>query len=127
VESSEHAQACLDVRTTELAVGDDRFLIVSYAVPRWHLPRELTRAERDVVQAVLEGASRGDIARRRGTSSRTIANLLANAFRKLGVQSKIELAAKLASCGALTPEAAGRLVSSAERTPNKQPWTDGQA
>jgi DNA-binding CsgD family transcriptional regulator len=95
VESSEDTPTCLEVRTAELTVGDDRFLVLSYALPRWQLPRELTRAERDVVQAVLEGASRSEIARRRGTSSRTIANLLANAFRKLGVQSKIELAAKL--------------------------------
>lgn len=98
-----------NVRIAQLTLDDDRFVLVSYPLPRWQLPDELTRAEREVVQAVLEGASRSEVAQRRGTSSRTIANLLANAFRKLGVQSKMELAAKLASAGGATlPEASQR-------------------
>ena len=93
------------VRTAELEIGDDRFLVVSYALPRWQLPDELTASERDVVLRVLHGASRNEIAERRGSSPRTIANLLASAFRKLGVQSKIELAAKLASAALPLPAA----------------------
>ncbi|MFW6050714.1 MAG: response regulator transcription factor [Myxococcota bacterium] len=52
----------------------------------------LTRAEQDVVAHLLEGASNAEIARRRGTSPRTVANQLACVFRKLGVSSRQEVA-----------------------------------
>ena len=56
------------------------------------LPEGLTEAERDIVDRVLEGHSNAEIARARGTSARTVANQLAGVFRKLGVQSRSELA-----------------------------------
>src|SRR5437868_2758062 len=56
----------------------------------------LTEAERDVVRRAMEGRSNAEIARARGTAVRTVANLLARSFRKLGVASRRELAAKLA-------------------------------
>jgi DNA-binding NarL/FixJ family response regulator len=52
----------------------------------------LSRAEREVVQLMLQGESNGAIAFRRGTSVRTIANQLSAAYRKLGVGSRAELA-----------------------------------
>lgn len=55
----------------------------------------LTEAERLVVQAVLDGRSNAAIAKARGVSPRTVANQLACAFRKLGVTSRTELAARL--------------------------------
>jgi DNA-binding CsgD family transcriptional regulator len=56
----------------------------------------LTDAERDVVRRALAGISNAEIARARKTSARTVANLLARSYRKLGVSSRRELAAKLA-------------------------------
>lgn len=53
----------------------------------------LTTAEREVVDAALTGKSTALIAQERGSSPRTIANLLARAYRKLGVRSRFELAA----------------------------------
>jgi len=44
---------------------------------------------------VLEGQSTASVAQARGTSPRTIANQIATIFRKLGVSSRAELAAKL--------------------------------
>ena len=43
---------------------------------------------------VLAGLANAAIARRRGTSARTVANQVASIFRKLGVQSRAELAAR---------------------------------
>ncbi|HEY4243297.1 MAG TPA: helix-turn-helix transcriptional regulator [Kofleriaceae bacterium] len=54
----------------------------------------LTAAERQVTLAVLSGLSNAEVARMRGSSPRTIANQLATIFKKLGVHSRSELAAR---------------------------------
>jgi DNA-binding CsgD family transcriptional regulator len=55
----------------------------------------MTRAEREIAAHVMNGHSNASIARRRGTSSRTVANQLAALYRKLRVGSRTELAARL--------------------------------
>jgi DNA-binding CsgD family transcriptional regulator len=45
-------------------------------------------------EQALRGRSNADIARVRGSSPRTVANLLARTFRKLKVRSRAELAAR---------------------------------
>jgi DNA-binding CsgD family transcriptional regulator len=72
--------------------------ILSYPAARPELER-LTAAERAVVQRALAGASNAEIARARRTSVRTIANQLSSAYRRLGVKSRRELAARLAASG----------------------------
>lgn len=59
------------------------------------LPPTLSRTEREVVIAALTGASNRQIAERRGVAAQTIANQLRSAFKKLGVNSRGELAARL--------------------------------
>lgn len=61
----------------------------------------LTVTEREVVWAVLLGRSNAEIARDRGRSARTVANQLAAIYRKLGVRSRAELAARLAEWSGL--------------------------
>jgi DNA-binding CsgD family transcriptional regulator len=51
------------------------------------------------VLATLNGATQQQIAESRGVSPRTIANQLAVAYRKVGVASRMELAAKLSRVG----------------------------
>jgi DNA-binding CsgD family transcriptional regulator len=80
----------LQASTIEL-VGD-QYLVLSFPIPTWSLPANLTAAERGVATALLHGLDRAEIARVRGTSPRTIANQIASLFEKLGVQSRIELA-----------------------------------
>jgi DNA-binding CsgD family transcriptional regulator len=63
----------------------------------------LTAAEVHAVALATSGASNAEIARARGTTARTVANLLARAYRKLGVASRRELVAKLAH-GACAPD-----------------------
>jgi DNA-binding NarL/FixJ family response regulator len=58
------------------------------------LALHLTSAERELLHAVLMGQDNQHIASRRGTSARTVANQLAILFRKFGVSSKAELAAR---------------------------------
>jgi DNA-binding CsgD family transcriptional regulator len=61
------------------------------------LPADLTPAEREVVTGLLQGRTYAEIAGARGTSARTIANQVASAFRRLGVRSRGELAARCLS------------------------------
>jgi DNA-binding CsgD family transcriptional regulator len=67
------------------------------AIPRAdtkHLD-SLTKAEREVCQLVLAGLSNADIARARGCSPNTVRNQVASAYGKLGITSRVELAAFL--------------------------------
>lgn len=57
----------------------------------------LTAAEDEVLALLLDGYNNAAIAKARGTSPRTAANQVASIFRKLGVASRAELAAKLSS------------------------------
>lgn len=54
----------------------------------------LTHAERDIVQRLLAGSSNAEIATARRRSVRTVANQIASIYRKLGVASRSDLAAR---------------------------------
>jgi DNA-binding NarL/FixJ family response regulator len=53
---------------------------------------ELTPAERGVLDGVRHGLSNAQIARLRGVSVRTVANQIATLFKKVGAQSRLDLA-----------------------------------
>jgi DNA-binding NarL/FixJ family response regulator len=52
---------------------------------------ELTGAEVAVLQLIVDGKSNKEIALERRTSLRTVANQVANIFKKIGVSSRREL------------------------------------
>ena len=52
----------------------------------------LTARERDVVGAIVEGATNKDIAQQFGVSEQTVKNHLSNIFDKLGLSNRLELA-----------------------------------
>jgi DNA-binding CsgD family transcriptional regulator len=66
---------------------------------------------------LVEGASYGEIARRRGTSTRTIANQITAVFRRMRVSGRSELLLRLFACDAasetLAPPGLGQEVVSA--------------
>jgi DNA-binding CsgD family transcriptional regulator len=73
--------------------GRETYVVLSFPIqPTPELPTALTRAERAVVELVLEGKRAPEIARVRDVSLRTVANQLQSAYRKLGVSSRGELA-----------------------------------
>jgi DNA-binding CsgD family transcriptional regulator len=76
-----------------LTLGDTELAVLRFPAPALRLPPVLTGAERAVALMAAGGASNADIARARCTSARTVANQLAQVFRKLGVGSRGELAA----------------------------------
>ena len=82
-------------RMAEVAVGGETFLLVSSPLVEQRSLAALTPAERDVVTQLLAGSSTAEIARRRGTSVSTVSTQLQALYRKLGVHSRSELAARL--------------------------------
>ena len=77
-----------------LDIGNDDVAVLSFSVGP-NTTEALTAAERGVVQLALEGLSNKEIAARRGTATKTVANQLRRIYQKLGVTSRFELAARL--------------------------------
>ena len=69
--------------------------VVSIERPESELARMLTPAQYDVIRLLVEGKSHHEIASSRHRSTRTVANQLGAAFRKLGVSGRSELLRRL--------------------------------
>lgn len=84
-----------NARITRL--GERLLLVNAPIAPRFTPEAEsvLTDAEKAVIELTLGGLSNAAIARKRRVSPRTIANQLAAAYKKVGVGSRRELAAKI--------------------------------
>lgn len=63
--------------------------------PALLLPDTLTPSERSVVELLLQGATNAQIADARKSRARTVANQVGSIYRKLGVNSRAELLARL--------------------------------
>ncbi len=85
------------VQSRELRIGEHDHLVLTFRLRKPSAADPLTASEREVAFAVLTGASNAEIARLRGRSVNTVANQLANVFRKLRVQSRLELCCALAA------------------------------
>ena len=70
-----------------------------HAIPKAAKVANLSAAENEVLALLLNGYDNASIADARKTSPRTTANQVSSIFRKLGVSSRAELAAKLSSNG----------------------------
>jgi DNA-binding CsgD family transcriptional regulator len=84
-----------DLRVTVRRWGGLEVLVASYPVGASVGHTALSAAEQEVARLLVDGLSNRDIAARRGTSSRTVANQVASMLRKLGVTSRNELVARL--------------------------------
>jgi DNA-binding NarL/FixJ family response regulator len=92
-------RAPADLRVNVVEVAGVRYVVLSYAVSTPAVSSLLTEAEQDVLALLLWGLSNAEIALQRRTAVRTVANQIASIFQKLGVSSRSELAAALASGG----------------------------
>lgn len=85
--------AASDARVAFGEVGGSRLAVIQ--LPRGlpeHLAERLSPAERAIAEGLIDGASYADIAAARATTARTVANQARAVFRKLGVDSRFELA-----------------------------------
>jgi DNA-binding NarL/FixJ family response regulator len=76
---------------THLGEWDDRVRVIAVPRPERRLTGILSAAECAVVAGLVEGEPYVEIARRRATSVRTVANQAAAAFRRLRVSGRSEL------------------------------------
>jgi len=72
-------------------------VILCFELPKGEI--SLTDAEREVALLLLAGLSNAQIAERRHAAVRTVCNQVQGLYRKLGVSSRSELAAKLPVLG----------------------------
>jgi len=84
------------VRTSRLHHRGTDYLVSSTTLQHPVLASRLSPAQLIVTQLRAQGLSLGEIAARRRTSMRTVANQLAGAFHRLGVSSRTTLLAYLA-------------------------------
>jgi len=79
---------------THFRFGGERYFVLGQDLPQADALASLTPAELRIALAVLDGRSTAAIASELDRSPRTIANHIAAIFRKLGVGSRGELAAR---------------------------------
>lgn len=81
------------VARVALDVGGDRIDVLRFEQPRLSasLEHRLTKAQLEVATAAGHGLSDGEIARVRGSSVRTVSNLLAATYRALGISGREDL------------------------------------
>ena len=80
-----------DLACRQLRQGENEVVLLSFTPSD---RARLTEAERDVALAVTRGLSNAEIAKLRAGAPRTIANQVATIMKKLGVCSRVELAAR---------------------------------
>lgn len=73
----------------------EQLRVVAMPRPDRRLPEILPPAELAAVQSLVTGQSYAEIARARGTSTRTIANQITAVFRRMGVSGRSELLQRL--------------------------------
>ena len=89
------APAGLCVRFAEFEIGGETLAVASAALLDERQLERTSEAEREVALLLVRGATNAEVAAARGTSERTVANQVQSLFRKLGVASRAELAARL--------------------------------
>jgi DNA-binding CsgD family transcriptional regulator len=83
-------------RVEQLGEHENELLVVSER-PELRLSRRLSKSEIDVVCLLVEGRSYADISARRATSTRTVANQIANVYKKLRISGRQQLLGLLAT------------------------------
>ncbi len=96
-----HASAGFDFPFACVEGGSDGARRVVMRLADSYSAPHLSSVERDILRGLICGLDNTEIAKRRGTSRRTIANQLGSLFRKFGVSGRGELLAKLSRSVAL--------------------------
>jgi DNA-binding CsgD family transcriptional regulator len=85
----------LRAQMAEIELGNEKLLIGSIPLLDETKLVGLSPAERHVLALLMAGSTDRDVAKRRATSARTVANQVQSLFRKFGVRSRGELVARL--------------------------------
>ena len=83
------------VRVTHVRIGNEEVAIVSFPIRAREQLESLTVAERAVANLAVSGHSDREIAELRSVSISTVRNELHQAYAKLGINSRFELASMM--------------------------------
>jgi DNA-binding CsgD family transcriptional regulator len=93
VEGALHEPERHDQRHQVQDVLGEELYVLSYPVPQLRYPANITLAEREIIQLLLDGLSTAQISKMRRTSPRTVWKQLVSIYDKAGVTSRAELVA----------------------------------
>jgi len=82
-----------DARVSAFDMLGEELYVLSYPVPQFRYPANITPAEREIIQLLLDGLSTAQISKKRKTTPRTVSKQLASIYDKAGVNSRAELVA----------------------------------
>lgn len=82
-------------KLAEIVLSGEQLLVSVNSLADTRQLASLSDTERDIVALLIAGSTNADIAQKRGSSDRTVANQIQSIFRKLTVRSRGELVAKL--------------------------------
>lgn len=96
------------LRAKQFEIDGEEYAVLVYPLPTPSpaVPARLTAAEAHIVDLVLRGFTNEEIAAKRSSSPRTVANQLQAIYRKLGIGSRIELVRALAAGTSVASRAA---------------------
>jgi len=83
-----------DLCLTEVEIDGGRYHVLSHRIEMHPRFPGLSPAESQIAERLLLDWTQADIAIARGTSPRTVAKQIENLYRKVGVQSRVELAVR---------------------------------
>ncbi|MEZ4393867.1 MAG: helix-turn-helix transcriptional regulator [Polyangiales bacterium] len=94
-------EAPAGLRVRRGSIGGSSVVVLSWPIVDGVGPmlEGLSAAERSVIEGLLEGLTYAELSRVRGTSLGTVKKQVAGVYRKLGVGSRAELAARLGGRG----------------------------
>ncbi|NOU26417.1 MAG: response regulator transcription factor [Polyangiaceae bacterium] len=88
------------LEASRLFLGDrrerDEYVVFAWPEPM-ELPEDLPPGLRDVAASIVRGESNREIAERRGTSERTVANQVVALLRRFGASSRTDFVAAIAN------------------------------
>lgn len=99
-----------------LSDANDELVVLRMPRTDARLPTHLSAGELAVVELVCAGLSNAEIAARRGTRPRTVANQIASIFTKLSVGSRHKLVAFLAGDERVAEKAVERIQTTRARS-----------
>jgi len=104
-------------RAAEFEYAGANYRVLCVPSPYMMFDRYLSPAEKAVMRMRLEGKSHAEIAARRQTSRRTVANQVATAFHRLGVSCRSDLIELLIVSGEVLVPAGPRQAQSSREPP----------
>jgi DNA-binding CsgD family transcriptional regulator len=82
-----------DARVSAMNTLGEELYVLSFPIPQFRYPADITTAEKEIIRLLLDGLSTRQISKQLGTSPQTVSKQLASIYIKAGVKSRAGLVA----------------------------------